>query len=251
MKRFFGKFVVKTNSAKTNYVVSTSEKVSSYYPETYLVPKENVLELGQVRNDIFFSESEEDADVPTFLKENKIITYMPTHRSFGKIDTDINLVFDFQELDQFCEKTGYIFVIKRHMYSSGYIPKQYKHIIDISEENIDPQFLLKYTDILLTDYSSCYTDFLLLDRPVAFYCYDLETYLKKSNEMYHGYFDVTPGPKTRNFAELMQSLEEYVKDPTLYQDERNRVLNVFYSSGNQGKVLEKQVTYLYKNILKI
>ncbi|KYD11349.1 CDP-glycerol glycerophosphotransferase family protein [Heyndrickxia sporothermodurans] len=251
IKRFFGKFVVKTNSAKTNYVVSTSEKVSSYYPETYLVPKENVLELGQVRNDIFFSESEEDADVPTFLKENKIITYMPTHRSFGKIDTDINLVFDFQELDQFCEKTGYIFVIKRHMYSSGYIPKQYKHIIDISEENIDPQFLLKYTDILLTDYSSCYTDFLLLDRPVAFYCYDLETYLKKSNEMYHGYFDVTPGPKTRNFAELMQSLEEYVKDPTLYQDERNRVLNVFYSSGNQGKVLEKQVTYLYKNILKI
>ncbi|MGE8207375.1 CDP-glycerol glycerophosphotransferase family protein [Heyndrickxia sp. NPDC080065] len=251
IKRFFGKFVVKTNSAKTNYVVSTSEKVSSYYPETYLVKEENVLELGQVRNDIFFIDSEEDADVPSFIKENKIITYMPTHRNFGKIDTDINLVFDFQKMEQFCEETGYKFVIKRHMYSSGYIPKQFKHIIDISEDNIDPQFLLKYTDILLTDYSSCYTDYLLLDRPVAFYCYDLEKYLEKSNEMYHGYFDVTPGPKARTFPELLNDLKEYINDPSLYKDERQRVLNIFYSKENQGRVLEKQVDYMYKNILEI
>lgn len=250
IKKFFGKFVVKTNSAKTNYVVSTSEKVSSYYPETFLVKKENVLELGQVRNDIFFIDTDEDENFPAFIKENKIITYMPTHRNFGKIDTDINLVFDFQKLEELCERTGYKFVIKRHMYSSGYIPSQYKHIIDISDENIDPQFLLKYTDILLTDYSSCYTDYLLLDRPVAFYCYDLEKYLQKSNEMYHGYFDVTPGPKTQTFPELLSSLEDYINDPSLFKEERKRVLNIFYSKENQGKVLEKQVNYINEHILK-
>lgn len=250
IKKFFGKFVVKTNSAKTNYVVSTSEKVSSYYPETFLVKKENVLELGQVRNDIFFIDTDEDENFPAFIKENKIITYMPTHRNFGKIDTDINLVFDFQKLEELCERTGYKFVIKRHMYSSGYIPSQYKHIIDISDENIDPQFLLKYTDILLTDYSSCYTDYLLLDRPVAFYCYDLEKYLQKSNEMYHGYFDVTPGPKTQTFPELLSSLEDYINDPSLFKEERKRVLNIFYSKKNQGKVLEKQVNYINEHILK-
>lgn len=175
---------------------------------------------------------------------------MPTHRNFGKIDTDINLVFDFQKLEELCERTGYKFVIKRHMYSSGYIPSQYKHIIDISDENIDPQFLLKYTDILLTDYSSCYTDYLLLDRPVAFYCYDLEKYLQKSNEMYHGYFDVTPGPKTQTFPELLSSLEDYINDPSLFKEERKRVLNIFYSKKNQGKVLEKQVNYINEHILK-
>src|SRR5690606_33798737 len=35
LKRFFGMFVVKTNRAKANCVVSTSDAVSSYDPETF------------------------------------------------------------------------------------------------------------------------------------------------------------------------------------------------------------------------
>jgi CDP-glycerol glycerophosphotransferase len=251
IRRFFGMLVVKTNLAKKSYVVSTSARVSSYYPETFFVKKENVLELGQVRNDIFFTNSEEDMAIPEYIKENKIILYMPTHRNFGKLDNDINLVFDLKRLDDFCEKTGYKFLVKRHMYSSGSVSKQFKHVIDVSEESYDPQFLLKYTDILLTDYSSCYTDFLLLDKPVIFYCYDLETYLQKSNDMYYDYFDVTPGPKPRSFEELLTSLGELIEDPSLYRSERNRVLNIFYSKENQGKVLGKQVDYINKHLLNI
>jgi CDP-glycerol glycerophosphotransferase len=249
IKRFFGKFVLKSNSAKINYVVSTSKRVSSYYPETFLVDKKNVLELGQVRNDIFFHTSDEDSNIPDYIKENKVILYMPTHRNFGKLDTDINLVFDFKKLDDFCGKMGYTFIIKRHMYSGGSVSKQYRHIVDVSNENYDPQFLLKYTDVLLTDYSSCYTDYLLLDRPVVFYCYDLETYLQKSNEMYFDYFDVTPGPKPRTFSELLQSLTDMIENPSLYHEDRKRVLNIFYSKDNQGKVLEKQVNYINNIIL--
>src|SRR5690606_37771511 len=178
--RFFGMFVVRANLAKQNYVISTSDKVSSYYPETFLVPKENVIQLGQVRNDVFFNETNEDAEIPEWIRNEKIILYMPTHRKFGKLETDINLVFDFAKLNELCERTGYKFLVKRHMYSSGMVPSIYEHIIDISEETYDPQLLLKYSDILLTDYSSCYTDYLLLDRPVLFYSYDLDLYLRES-----------------------------------------------------------------------
>ena len=197
LKRYFGKLVVKTNQAKVNYVVSTSEAVSSYYPETFLVPKEKVLQLGQVRNDVFFNETEEDEAIPDWIRNEKIIMYMPTHRNFGKLETDINLVFDFEKLNDLCAKTGHKFLIKRHMYSSGQAPTVYEHIIDISQQPYDPQLLLKYTDILVTDYSSCYTDYLLLDRPVLFYSYDLNLYLQKSNEMYFNYFDVTPGLESK------------------------------------------------------
>ncbi|PKR84980.1 CDP-glycerol glycerophosphotransferase family protein [Heyndrickxia camelliae] len=250
IKRFFGKFVVKTNLAKINYVVSTSPRVSSYYPETFLVKKENVIELGQVRNDIFFQTSAEDNEIPDYIKNNKVILYMPTHRNFGKLDTPINLIFDFEKLDQFCEKMGYLFIVKRHMYSSGSISNKYKHIIDVSDKSYDPQFLLKYADVLVTDYSSCYTDYLLLDRPVVFYCYDLELYLQKSNEMYFDYFDVTPGPKPNTFDNFLQSLQEMMENPNAYREERERVLNIFYSRENQGKVLEKQVNYINNHILK-
>ncbi|MBS4174950.1 CDP-glycerol glycerophosphotransferase family protein [Bacillus sp. FJAT-49736] len=250
VKRFFGKLVLKTNSAGVNYVVSTSPRVSSYYPETFLVDKKNVIELGQVRNDIFFQDSEEDEKIPDYIKNNKVILYMPTHRNFGKLDTPINLVFDFEKLDEFCGKMGYLFIVKRHMYSSGSISKKYKNIIDVSNKSYDPQFLLKYTDILLTDYSSCYTDYLLLDRPVVFYCYDLEMYLQKSNEMYFDYFDVTPGPKPKEFHELLHSLKDMMEQPEQYREERERVLNIFYSKENQEQVLEKQVSFINNHIVK-
>ncbi|WP_062108589.1 CDP-glycerol glycerophosphotransferase family protein [Bacillus niameyensis] len=251
LKRFFGTFVVKTNQAKTNYIVSTSEAVSSYYPETFLVPKKNVLQLGQVRNDVFFKDTEEDLAIPEWIRNEKIIMYMPTHRNFGKLETDINLVFDFQKLNELCERTGYKFLVKRHMYSSGQVPSIYKNIIDISDETYDPQLLLKYTDVLVTDYSSCYTDYLLLDRPVLFYSYDLSLYLQKSNEMYFNYFDVTPGPKVNEFSEFIAELERSMEEPSLYAEDRKRVLDIFYSKENQGEVLQKQVDYIYEEILGV
>ncbi|MEN2767360.1 CDP-glycerol glycerophosphotransferase family protein [Ornithinibacillus xuwenensis] len=249
VKRFFGKFVVRANLAGKNYVVSTSPRVSSYYPETFLVSKENVLELGQVRNDVFFKETEEDLEIPEWIRSEKVIMYMPTHRKFGKLETDINLVFDFDKLNKLCKEKGYKFLVKRHMYSTGQVPEIYENIIDISNSTYDPQLLLKYTDILITDYSSCYTDYLLLNRPVLFYSYDLDLYLKKSNEMYFNYFDVTPGPKVNDFTALMQELNQSMEAPELFEEDRKRVLNIFYSEENQKEVLQKQLDYLYEQIL--
>ncbi|WP_026907628.1 CDP-glycerol glycerophosphotransferase family protein [Paucisalibacillus globulus] len=251
LKRFFGMFVVRANLAKKNYVISTSDKVSSYYPETFLVPKENVIQMGQVRNDVFFKETEEDDEIPAWIRDEKVILYMPTHRKFGKLETDINLVFDFEQLDKLCDERGYKFLVKRHMYSSGDVPSLYENIIDISDSNYDPQLLLKYTDILLTDYSSCYTDYLLLNRPVLFYSYDLDLYLKKSNEMYFNYFDVTPGPKVTEFLALMKELQRAMDQPELYESDRNRVLNIFYSKDNQGEVLSKQVSFIKEEVLQV
>lgn len=251
LKRFFGRFVVKTNQAKVNYIVSTSKRVSSYYPETFLVPEENVLELGQVRNDVFFKDTEEDLAIPEWIRKEKVILYMPTHRKFGKMETDISLVFDFHTLDAFCKEHGYTFLVKRHMFSKGDVPSTYKHIVDISSESYDPQLLLKYADILVTDYSSCYTDYLLLNRPVLFYAYDLETYLQKSNEMYFNYFEVTPGPKVNQFADMIKALGQAIENPNTYQKDRKRVLNIFYAKENQKEVLQKQVNYIYRYILNL
>lgn len=251
LKRFLQMILLRTNWAKENYILSTSERVSSYYPETFLIPKENIIQLGQARNDVFFQDSEEDEQFPKYIKENKVITYMPTHRNFGKLDKAIHEVLDLKEIDSFCEQHGYTFLIKRHMYSEGRVPKTLQHVIDISDDNIDPQLLLKYTDILITDYSSCYTDYLLLDRPVIFYCYDLNEYLTESNEMYFDYDEVTPGPKVEDFASLLQALQDAVLNKDHYQEERERVLNIFYAKENQQIVTPKQVAYIFENIFKI
>jgi CDP-glycerol glycerophosphotransferase (TagB/SpsB family) len=240
---------LKTTFAKENYVLSTSERVSSYYPETFCVDFDHVIELGQARNDVFFEDTVEDQEVPDWIKTNRIITYMPTHRKKGKSDKPLTKVINFEALNQLCNERNTYFLIKNHMYSKGKVPNKYDRIIDASKQAIDPQLLLKYTDVLVTDYSSCYTDFLLLNRPVVFYCYDLKSYLH-SNEMYFDYEEVTPGPKVKTFDELLESLDQILQGYDHYADERKRVLNIFYSSENQQKVTTKQVDYIIDKIFR-
>jgi len=233
------------------YMVSTSPAVTSYYPETFLLKKEKILELGQARNDVFFDDSLEDPNLPQYVKEKKVITYMPTHRDNGKGDDPIDDILDLNALNRFCEERDYLFLIKRHFYSRDDQLASYKHIVNIGSMDVDAQTLLKYTDILITDYSSCYTDFLLLDRPVVFYCYDYEDYVTSDREMYYDYEEVTPGPKPRTFDQLLESLDQLIQGQDEYKADRERVLNIFYSKENQGKTAEKQWQYIKKNIMKV
>lgn len=252
IKKFLGMLLVRTMLGRENYVISTSERVSSYYPETFLVSEESVFSLGQARNDVFFGEFEaEEAQFPDYIKNNRVITYMPTHRYYGKLDREISEVLDLEKIDAFCEEHGYIFLIKRHMYSKGHVPETLKNVKDVSQEDLDPQLLLKYTDVLITDYSSCYTDYLLLNRPVIFYCYDLERYLEQSNEMYFDYFEVTPGPRVKDFDSLYKAMTDAVEGRDDFEGERKRVLDIFYAKENQTPVTGKQVDFIYKNILKL
>lgn len=244
-----------TNMTRENYVIGTSEEVDDYYPETYHVPMDHVLMLGQARNDVFFDDSLEEGRLPEAFKNGKVILYMPTHRDYGErkgkkesVGQDIN----YRKISAIMEKYGYTFVIKQHRFNTnaGMKNSRYPHIVDISKSNydLDPQLLLKYTDILITDYSSCYTDYLLLDRPVIFYCYDLDEYLDKW-DLNFDYDYVTPGPKTFDSDELIAELEKLLKGQDEYEAERQRVKRVFYAPENQGPVAQKQMEYIVNNII--
>ena len=242
------------NSARKNYVISTSEEVSAYYPETYNVPPEQVLNLGQARNDVFFDDSLEEGELPECFKNGKVILYMPTYREYNVRSgptENIGSSIDYEKLSGILEKYGYTFAVKQHRYNTSEGESlQFKNIVDITALNysLDSQLLLKYTDILVTDYSSCYTDYLLLDRPVVFYCYDLDEYLEKW-DLNFDYDYVTPGPKAFTSDELIDALEKLMQGQDAYEAERQRVKRVFYSPENQGPVAQKQMDYILKNII--
>lgn len=246
--RFFKMLVEQTNRGKRNYVFSTSDTVSTFFPETFSLDKSHLPMLGQARNDVFYKDTMEDEMLDEKIRYSTTVTYMPTHRNHGLSDPDINDVINFVKLDQFCKENNLLFVLKRHMFSKGNLPKGLKHVIDVSEWGIEPQLLLKYTDLLITDYSSCYTDYLLLNRPVIFYPFDLEHYLKHSNEMYFDYDDVTPGPKVLSFEELLDALYNRASIEKDFQNERKRVRDIFYSEENQRPVLAKQVEFIKEKV---
>lgn len=250
---------IKTNQTRRCYVVGTSERVCEYYPATYNIKPENVLNLGQARNDVFYDDSLEQTEIPEYFRTNKIILYMPTHRFTGvksknlhdKTRDDMGSRIDYKRLSPLLQKYGYTFVIKQHRWTKKTIKTKYPNIIDITHDNFnfDPQLLLKYTDILITDYSSCYTDFLLLDRPVIFYCYDMKEYLSKW-EFNFDYDEVTPGPKAMTSNELIDAIESFMKGEDDYREERARVLDIFYSPENRGLTAKKQLDYILGKITK-
>lgn len=217
------------------YFVAPSEMFIPIYQSAFRRKREQIICLGQPRSDIFFADNKPDKYFP----DKKIILYCPTHRNEGAEKIELSKIFDLERLEKFLDESGYYFVIKKHFYHRMEVEnlEAYPHIIDITNEDMDIQRLIMETEILITDYSSIYIDYLLLDSPLLFYCYDYEHYLANDREMYFEYEDVTPGVKAKSFDELLGQLKEVTVNGDSYgKEDRERVKNMFYCKKGQGPV---------------
>ena len=73
-------------------------------------------------------------------------------------------------------------------------------------------------------------DYLLLDRPIIFYNYDIEQYQENDRGFYFDYDMVTPGNKCTNFSELYYELEQIADREDKYVEKRKDVRNIFYDN---------------------
>lgn len=226
------------------YVVATSDTFAKIYRSAFRRPPEQILTYGQPRNDIFY-DRDQIFPVNKKLKErlegHKVVLYAPTHRLEGRIPFPLKENFDLKRLDEFCCDNHILFIIRRHFYHfqeeldlSGY-----SNILDMTRESLDIQELLMGTDLLVTDYSSTYIDYLLLDRPVIFYDFDYDSYIEKDREMYFPYEKVTPGIKAETFDELMEGMRQVFSGTDMFAEDRQRVRNLFYCEKGQKSVGEE------------
>lgn len=230
------------------YVVATGQTIAKIYESAFRVPAGRIICLGQPRNDVFFdtdlmkkaSGSYQSTDKER--RERIQILYAPTHRKEGNTPIELSHIFDLEKLNHFCENNHCDFLVKKHYYHRNEMEelREYPRIRDITAESWDTQELLMRADVLITDYSSIYIDYLLLDRPMLFYHYDYEEYLEKDREMYFDYKDVTPGERADNFVQFMEGLERIMENGQKHQSfERERVRNLFYCKEGQGIVGKK------------
>ena len=240
-------------------ILSTNPIHQKLYKKAF--QNKNVKILGQPRNDLLFIKNRLEIKKKFYkkfkinLKNNpKIISYLPTFRDSK---TDEAFFFNLIKNDifkKFLKKKNYIFLVKNHFYYEDNFKLIHKKNNNLNSENILSlsnefltQDLLKISDCLVTDYSGVYFDFLLLNKPVIFYCYDYKEYLKHDRELYFNYFDdnITPGPKVKNITELMKSISKEMRESSYkkkitrakklfhkYQDEMNcaRVYNFIKSN---------------------
>lgn len=237
-----------------SYFVCTSDEMKRIFLGAFRLPESHYLMAGQPRNDMFYDINYQikTLDVSE-LMGRKVIAYLPTHRKNGDEKIDCSKLFDFEQLNTFCKNNNCIFLIKKHFYHKDEIEQisKFEYILDWSNRiSVDTNELLMVIDYLITDYSSVATDFLLMKKPVFYYCYDYDEYILNDRTMYWNYDQISPGPKVKNFEQLIESLKLVIcEDKDEYKSQRNTILNMFY--GEQArKMVGNDILKYIKNIIK-
>ncbi len=172
-------------------------------------------------------------DYPFLTK--KIILYAPTFRDEGIKETSFIDLFPIEELNLLLEKHDAYFLYRSHFNTDEQKALiGYDRIISASARTfLDPQPLLYFSDILITDYSGIYFDYLLMERPIIFYNYDYKEY-SKVREFLFDYEDNTPGPKVQTKKELLEAISIYIENPHLDTEFRARIKNKFHKYPKGG-----------------
>lgn len=137
----------------------------------------------------------------------KTILYAPTYRREGQSQPFNEK--NWTTLNKLMIDLEVVFLVKKHPNDKNLIvPNNFSHIKDVTDITEDIQSLLTRTSLLITDYSSIATDFACLNRPIIFFTYDFEQYLKTNRTFYYNLKEVLPGP----FAQDYGILESLLKD---------------------------------------
>jgi CDP-glycerol glycerophosphotransferase (TagB/SpsB family) len=133
-------------------------------------------------------------------------------------------------------------LVKAHRFHLGEVrllDRSLSNVLFVKDEDIDQDIytILSETDLLITDYSSVYFDYLLLNKPIIFAPFDLDTYTANERPLYYNYADVTPGPKARNWDEVIECIEAIVRESEVYEEQRLKVGSTFnaYHDGNSSQ----------------
>lgn len=94
---------------------------------------------------------------------------------------------------------------------------------ELDEAGVELYRLVGAADGLLTDYSSIYFDYLLLNHPMIFLIDDIDGYQEKRGFTVADPLSLMPGEKVRAAEELYQALGRLARGEDAWEGERARV----------------------------
>ena len=224
-------------------VVSTAkifnDKLSSAFDT------KNIWTTGYPRNDIFFSTHTNPLIQEWNLKyQNPVkIMYLPTFRDHDK---DFNpfkkYKFPIVEFEKYLDVSNSILITNAHfVMNKVFQGNTFKRIINLKRAfGQELNFILKDVDILITDYSGVYFDYLLLKKPIILAPFDLNEYEKNSRQLNFNYETEIVGSKAENWEEILNIL----KTRNYQKPDWDKVKKFnFYHDGGSSERLTKKIIH--------
>ena len=211
--------------------IAPSKKYGRILKSAFKTNNSHIMYTGQPRNAVLFSEEykekcRSEIEELTGANGKKLVVYMPTFRD------KTSDVFSFHSLetrDEFrllAEKNNFVVIEKLHYKNDQHEEADSVERVVHGLPNMDAAKLLAAADLLITDYSSCFFDYLITDRPVIHFVYDYEYYKNKDRGLYFDIDEVAAGMICENENELLGAIDEsLLHDPE--KDRRHRVRKRF------------------------
>lgn len=230
-----------------DYLLSPNRYSSEIFTSAFKFDK-NMLEYGYPRNDILYSSDKEERarqvkEAIGIPNDKKVILYAPTWRDDdfyepGKYKFQLQL-----DLNKMKEKLGdeYVVALRMHYFIADDIDVEGLDGFAFNLSTYDDiAELYLISDLLITDYSSVFFDYVNLKRPILFFTYDLDKYRDQLRGFYLDFEKDAPGPLLKTSDAVIDAIVNIEELKTEYT-ERYAAFYEKFCSWHDGKSTEKVV----------
>ena len=236
--------------------------MSDYYIKTdsaiFELNADNFVPLGFPRNDALFCRFDLSNIFGNF---DKFIYWMPTYRqhfSGNAIHSDISFPIIYsadiaKQINECARNNNVFIIIKPHPAQdltliTAYDYSNLKFINDDFLINMDVSNykILGNCDALITDYSSVFLDYMLVDKPMCLTWDDFEQYEKMEGFAIDIDYVMSAGEKVYNYRQLCGFIERIAKGKDLLKTQRNKILkstHKYFDANSTNRI----VNYIIEN----
>ncbi len=232
------------NFLSADYLLSANSVMTNMYFKSYKldgVLPGAVLEAGYPRNDLLFSSIREEvcARLAGYGIETdplkKTILYAPTWRKgkTGGVSDDVKeLLMVKTAIEGAVDLSEWQVLIKPHQFAYSLLKDDPDIGGMLVPSYVDANELLSMVDVLVSDFSSIFYDFLATGRPIIFYIPDVEDYTESRGLQRS--LDNLPGPLVDNPTAIAPLIADIDAVDVEYASARERLANSIcgYDDGN-------------------
>lgn len=239
------------NFLNSNYIISPNAHTTKILNSAFRLKNLNdqaILEIGYPRIDATLNPSNNKLldklkAQCSGINQKPILLYSPTWRGENVNNPEDNIQEIIETVKELSKSTKYNILLKVHPFIFKYAKKHQELSQYLVDDKIDTNELLAIIDILVTDYSSIFFDFLVTKKPILFYVPDINTY-----DLNRGlYLDSSslPGPSFDKLDQLVNAINN-IEDTYIEYKEKYNDYYEKYASLNDGKVTERVVNQIFK-----
>lgn len=257
-------FLDKLEANSITKLIYPSEFFRNEYIRIFNCEESQLYLCGNPRNDLLFESINIESIIPNDYKLKVI--WMPTFRKTkllnldNRVDsnTDIPILKEDNiiTLNNYLSSQNICLIIKPHPLQNSlkYLASNMSNIKilenrDLKEKRIQLYHFVGQMDALITDYSSIYYDYLLLNRPIGFAIDDIDDYKDKRGFIVDNPLELMPGAKIYTMGDLEQFFNDLLEGSDIYKDDRKKICSLANYYEDKNNCL--RITNLIKEKLKL